>query len=149
MALRFVDTYGYQTKLVYTDEAFVIYGNPTNWNYYFDKPATPATAAGIEIKQYTRKAHTRRSYPGDPTPVNVSQAACEWVFDPGRKVGNAVPGYSIVLDDGTEKRQFTFDGDVAELILFCKEHLKAATAVYTQGARYTVTPGEVEGGGDA
>ncbi len=146
MATRFVNTWSYQTKLVYTDEAFVVYGNPLNWNYFFDKEISSAAAEGLTPKGYVRSEHKRRRYPGDPSPINVSQANCEWVFDPGRKVGNAVPGFSIVLDDGTEKRQFTFDGDVSELLLFAKEHLKAKTRIYTQGARYVVEKGEVEGG---
>jgi hypothetical protein len=145
MALRFVVNETYQQKLKYEDEAFAVYGSVTNWNYFFDKLIVPVSENGLVVKQYTRGAHSRRRYPGDPAPINVSQAACEWVFDPGRKVGAAVPGFTIVLDDGTEKRQFQFNGDVAELLLFAEDHLKNPTAIYTQGARYQVTPGENEG----
>jgi hypothetical protein len=144
MSLRFLIDESYQQKLQYEDEAFTVYGSVTNWNYFFDKLIVPVSEAGLQVKTYTRSASTRRRYKGDPSPINVSASAHEWVYDPGRKVGNAVPGYTIVLDDGIEKRQFQFNGDVAELLLFAADHVNAPTRIYTQGARYEVEKSEVE-----
>lgn len=62
------------------------------------------------------------------------------MVDPGRKVGNALPGYSFILDDGTEKRQFTTDADVMDLHSYLLSDLSAETKLYTQGARYVITP---------
>jgi len=145
MALRFLVNESYRQKLKYEDEAFTVYGSVTNWNYFFDKLIVPVSESGLSVQTYVRGAHTRRRYPGDTAPINVSQAQCEWVFDPGRKVGNAVPGFTIILDDKTEKRQFQYAGDIAALLLFAEDHLKKETAIYTQGARYIVKPGETEG----
>ena len=142
---RFVDSYGYRTKLVLDGYTWNIYGHPANWAY-FCKTALAAAADGDrELKVGSRKAHTRRKYVGDPAPSNVATHTRDWIYDPGRKVGNAVPGWSFILSDGDEKRQFTTTGDVQELILYLQDEVKKDTKVYTQGAVYTVKAAE-EGG---
>ena len=60
------------------------------------------------------------------------------MYDPGRKVGNALPGYEFILDDGTEKRQFTTDADVMDLHAYLKGELLKQTKLYTNGARYVI-----------
>ena len=67
------------------------------------------------------------------------------MVDPGRKVGSALPGYSFILDDGTETRQFTTDADVIDLHSYLLGELNADTKLYTQGARYII---KVVGDGD-
>ena len=62
------------------------------------------------------------------------------MYDPGRKVGSAFPGFSFILDDGTERRQFTLEGDVMDLHSYLLSQLNAETKLYTQGARYTINP---------
>ena len=62
------------------------------------------------------------------------------MVDPGRKVGNALPGFSFILDDGTERRQFTLQGNVMDLHAYLITELNAETKLYTQGARYVITP---------
>lgn len=142
---RFVDTYGYQTALQIPSVDWKIYGHPVNFNYYVSTPLVPASEAGRSFTTTNRKAHSRRKYINDPTPSNVGSSTVFYMKDPGRKVGNAVPGWSFILDDGLEKRQFTTDGDVSELIQYLEDAIKMECRVYTQGARYIVKPGE---GGD-
>ena len=139
MSKRFIDTYGYDTELVVPDQPWVIYGNPTNFNYFVTTPLVPAAAAGRQYQGGIKKAHTRRRYVNDPSPSNVSSHNYAYLDDPGRKVGNAIPGWSFILDDGTEKRQFTTTGDVVTLIAYLEDAVKEATWVYTQGARYTLS----------
>ena len=67
------------------------------------------------------------------------------MYDPGRKVGNALPGFSFILDDGIEKRQFTLDGNVMDLHAYLVAQLKVDVKLYTQGARYDIAKAE---GGD-
>ena len=62
------------------------------------------------------------------------------MVDPGRKVGSALPGFSFILDDGTEKRQFTLQGNVMDLHAYLVGELNAETKLYTQGARYVIAP---------
>ena len=61
------------------------------------------------------KAFTRRRYPGDPTPSNVSATTREYLYDPGRRNGSSTPGNPFILDDGVEKRSFTYTGPFMNL----------------------------------
>lgn len=127
-------------KCTPTGQAFSIWCIPDNFNYFVTTPVTPDSTEAVVNKQTTVKAHTRRKYVGDPAPSNVSAATREFMVDPGRKVGNALPGFSFILDDGTEKRQFTLQGDVMDLHAYLVTELNAETKLYTQGARYVITP---------
>ena len=129
-------------KCTPTGEAFSVWCIPANFNYFVTTPLTPDSAGSVVNKQASVKAHTRRKYVGDPAPSNVSASTREFMVDPGRKVGNALPGFSFILDDGTEKRQFTLQGDVMDLHAYLVGELKAETKLYTQGARYVITPSE-------
>jgi len=134
MALRFVDTYGYDTKLVVPEVDWFIYGHPQNFAYFVSTPLVPAVEGGRVTKQSSKKSHTRRRYVGDPAPMNVDGHSFDYLYDPGRKVGSAIPGWSFILDDGTEKRQFTTTGDVQNLVLYLQDNLKMTCKLYTQGA---------------
>ena len=133
---RFVDTYGYQTKLTVPDQPWVIYGHPTNFNYFVTTPLTPVTPGDREYQQSNKKSHSRRSYKGDTVPSTVAAHTYGYIHDPGRKTGNAIPGWAFILDDGTEKRQFTTTADVVALIAYLEDNVKAATRLYTNGGRY-------------
>ena len=92
-----------------------IWGEPANINFFLKTDLTPDSAGGVVNKQTTVRSHTRRQYPGDPTPVNVASSGRQFMVDPGRKSGNALPGKSFrVVSDaglpGEENRQFTYQG---------------------------------------
>ena len=101
----------------FTPDGFelAIYAEEANINYFMTTPLVPASVGAVVNKTATVKASTRRQYVGDPTPINVSGGDRVYMVDPGRKVGNALPGEPFILDDGTEKRQFTFAGNVVDL----------------------------------
>ena len=115
-----------------------IYAEEANINYFLSTPLTPASVGAVVSKTATVKASTRRQYVGDPTPVNVSGGERVYMYDPGRKVGNALPGEPFILDDGTEKRQMTFTGNVVDLHAFLLSDVKEETKLYTTGARYVI-----------
>ena len=115
-----------------------IYAEPENLNYFLTTTITPAGEGEVVNKTSTVKASTRRQYVGDPTPVNVSGHSRTFMYDPGRKVGNALPGEPFILDDGTEKRQMTFAGNVVDLHAFLVSDVKEETKLYTTGARYVI-----------
>ena len=115
-----------------------IYAEPANLNYFLNTEITPASEGAIVNKTAIVKAHTRRQYVGDPTPVNVSGGDRTYMYDPGRKVGNALPGEPFILDDGVEKRQMTFAGNVVDLHAFLMSDAKAELKLYTTGARYVI-----------
>ena len=124
----------------FSPEGFVldIYAEEANINYFLTTPLSPASEGSIVNKTAQVKTFTRRQYVGDPTPVNVSAHARTFMYDPGRKVGNAFPGEPFILDDGTVKRQFTFQGGVVDLHAFLMSDVKAETKLYTSGARYVI-----------
>jgi len=132
-------------KCTPTGKNFSVWCIPTNFNYFVKTALTPDSVSGVVNKQTTVKAHTRRRYVNDPAPSNVQSHPREFMYDPGRKVGNTIPGFSFILDDGTEKRQFTLEGDVMDLHAYLLVELNGFTRLYTQGASYPITPAE-EGG---
>ena len=92
-----------------------IWGEPANINFFLNTDLVPDVAAGVVNRQSTVRAHTRRQYPGDSTPINVSGSNREFLVDPGRRSGNALPGKSFrVVGDaglpGEDNRQFTYQG---------------------------------------
>jgi len=115
-----------------------IWAETANINYFLTTPLTPAGEGTIVNKTANVKAHSRRQYPQDPSTINVSVSTRTYMVDPGRKVGNALPGSPFILDDGTEKRQFTFTGNVVDLHAFLLSDVKAETKLYTTGARYVI-----------
>lgn len=122
-----------------------IWAEPANINYFLTTTLTPAGEGTIVNKTSNVKAHGRRQYPQDPNTINVSASSRTYMIDPGRKVGNALPGSPFILDDGIEKRQFTFTGNVVDLHAFLLSDVKNETKLYTTGARYVIPK---PGGGD-
>jgi len=115
-----------------------IYAEAANLNYFLNTEILPASDGAVVNKTATVKAHTRRQYVGDPTPINISGGDRTYMYDPGRKVGNALPGEPFILDDGVEKRQMTFAGNVVDLHAFLISDAKAELKLYTTGARYVI-----------
>ena len=132
-------------KCTPTGRDFSIYCIPANFNYFVKTDLVPDTEEGVVNKQSSVSAHTRRKYIDDPAPSNVSGHSREYMYDPGRKVGNSIPGFSFILDDGIEKRQFTLDGNVMDLHAYLVSDLSVDVKLYTQGARYVIEAPDSDG----
>lgn len=117
---------------------FSIYCIPTNFNYFVKTPVVPDTVDSVVNKTSQVKSHARRKYIDDPAPSNVDAHPRTYLFDPGRKVGNAIPGFSFILDDEVEKRQFTLQGDVVDLHAYLVSNLSKDVTLYTEGASYEI-----------
>ena len=124
---------------------FTIYAEPDNINIFLEDVLEPDTIDGPENVQSTVGGHTRRRYPGDATPINVSGHTRTFVVDPSRKSGNALPGRSFMLaalganDVIVEKRQFTFKGDFKDLLAWARASVGQKSFLYMNtGARYTL-----------
>ena len=118
---------------------FFIYGEPANINYFVETDLTPVSEAGAETRQSSVSAHTRRRYVGDTNPINVSGSQREWLYDPGRKVGNALPGSPFILSDGIETRQFTLQGDIVDLHSYLVGEASMDLTLRTgDGAKYKI-----------
>ncbi len=121
-----------------------IYAETANINYFLKTPLAPASAEGAQNKTANVSAFSRRRYPGDPEPSNVSASTREFLYDPGRRNGNATPGSPFILDDGVEKRSFTFTGPFTDLHAFLVGDAKMDFRVFSPSASYDITA--VEGG---
>ena len=115
-----------------------IYGETDNINYFLNTSLTPASAGGVTNTQQTIKAHSRRKYVGDNTPANVSSHSRTVMFDPGRRNGAATPGQEMILDDGVEKRSFTYTGSWTEVHAHLVGDAKMDLSAYSASARYLI-----------
>ena len=126
---------------------FFIYGEPDNINFFVTTPLAPVSEEGAETRQASVSAHTRRRYAGDTNPINVSGSQREYLYDPGRKVGNALPGNSFILSGGGEKRQFTLQGEIVDLHAYLVGEASIALRLHTgRGASYPIAAASAEGG---
>lgn len=125
-------------KMVPAGKDIAIYGEPANINYFVTTPLVPVSETSAVDKQSSVKAHTRRKYAGDPTPINVSGGDREYLYDPGRRNGSAVPGNPFILDDGTEKRQFRYTGTLMDLHAYIKGEAAMDLILYSQSAAYDI-----------
>ena len=123
-----------------------IYAETANINYFLKTPLSPASAEGVQNKTANVSAFTRRRYPGDPEPSNVSASTREFLYDPGRRNGNATPGKPFILDDGVEKRAFTFTGPFTDLHAFLVGDAKMDFRLFSPSASYSISA--VGGGGE-
>ena len=125
-------------KHVYDENGNAIYAETANINYFLKTPLAPASAAGAVNKTANVKAFTRRRYPGDPEPSNVGATTREYLYDPGRRNGNATPGSPFILDDGVEKRAFTFTGPFLDLHAFLVGNAAMGLDMYSPSASYVI-----------
>ena len=125
-------------KHVFDLEGDAIYAETANINYFLKTALTPASAEGVVNKTANVSAFTRRRYPGDPEPSNVSASDREFLYDPGRRNGNATPGQPFILDDGVEKRSFTFTGPFTNLHAFLVGDAKMDFRVFSPSASYDI-----------
>lgn len=116
-----------------------IFGETDNLNYFLTTSLEPDTVGGVVNKQSSVKAFTRRRYKGDDEKANVSAGTREYLYDPGRRNGAATPGKPFILDDGVEKRAFTFTGPFTNLHAFFVGDAKMDLRIYSPSASYEIT----------
>ena len=126
-------------KHVFDLEGGAIYAETANINYFLKTELVPASAEGVTNKTASVSAFTRRRYPGDPAPSNVSASSRDYLYDPGRRNGNATPGQPFILDDGVEKRSFTFTGPFTNLHAFLVGDAAMDFRVFSPSASYDIT----------
>ena len=126
-------------KHVYDEKGNGIYGETANINYFLKTPLAPASEGSVVEKTANVSAFSRRRYPGDPEPSNVSASTRQFLFDPGRRNGNATPGKQFILDDGVEKRTFTFTGPFNDLHAFIVSDAAMDLRLFSPSASYEIT----------
>ena len=126
-------------KHVFDADGNAIYGETANINYFLKTELVPAGQGTTVNKTSSVKAFTRRRYPGDPEASNVSATTREYLFDPGRRNGAATPGSPFILDDGVEKRAFTFTGPFLDLHAFIVGDASMDLTLSSPSASYVIT----------
>ena len=117
-----------------------IYAETANLNYFLSSNLEPDVSDGVTNQQSTVSSYTRRLFPGDISGPTVTSHSRTYLVDPGRKNGSATPGQEMLLDDGTEKRAFTYTGPWIEVHSFLTTALKPGTTkCYSASARYDIT----------
>jgi hypothetical protein len=121
---------------------FSLFGELTNMNYFLKTPVTADASQGPSVKQVTVKPHTRRRYPGDPAPINVSGAQREFLVDPTRRSGSGLPGRTITLvsDYGLpneERRSFTLYGNWVDFHAWLIGKAKYALRAYNNSGAWS------------
>jgi hypothetical protein len=119
-----------------------IYAETANINYFLGDPLTADTTSGPTNSAAQVAGSTRRQYPGDSTTISVSAATREFLVDPSRKSGNALPGRNFALKErggAGEFRSFTFKGRMMDLHAFLSGEVNKNVFLYgPSGARYTI-----------
>jgi len=134
-------------KHIFDASGNAIFAETDNINYFLKTPLAPASAGSVVEKTSSVKAHARRQYPGDTTPANIPVSTREYLFDPGRRNGAATPGKPFILDDGVEKRSFTFTGPFNDLHAFIVSDAAMDLKLYSPSARYDIVAAGAGGGG--
>ena len=102
---------------------------PENLNYFVDVAGAglePQTSADVVVAETNSKGGnaTVRRYPGDPKPFTRANTSKKVMKNRTVRHGNALPGRGFTLDDGTEMRAFTYQGDLRALHALLVGHLK-------------------------
>lgn len=129
-------------KMIPEGTDIAIYGEPANINYFVSTDLEPATAGAVVNRESTVSSFKRRRFVGDDEPVTVSSFDREYMFDPGRRNGGGTPGRPFILDDGTERRQFSFTGTVADLHAYLVGDAAMAFTLFSPSASYEIAAAE-------
>ena len=102
---------------------------PENLNYFIDvagaglTPQDSSTVTNATSQSKGGSASVSR-FPGDPAPYSRANVPKTIMKNRNVRHGNALPGRRFILDDGTERRQFTYQGNLAALHALLVGHLK-------------------------
>lgn len=125
-------------------QPLTIYGETANLNFFLNGDLEPDTVDGPTSAQVSVSSSSRRQYPGDATTINVGGSQREFLKDPSRSSGPALPGRNFILsqrgvEGGGEKRQFTYKGRLIDLHTFIRAEASSDLYLYSNtGARYTI-----------
>lgn len=119
-----------------------IYAETANLNHFLAEDLEPDAAGEVVNVQQNVGSHSRRRYVGDNTPSTVRAHVRTVLQDPGRRNGSATPGKQMILDDGTETRQFTYTGPWTDVHAFLMTAAARNMSAYSASARYLIVAPE-------
>lgn len=127
-------------------QPLVIYAETDNINYFVNGTLEPDAVSGPTNDQVSVSGGSRRQYPGDASTINVGGSSREFLKDPSRRSGSALPGKNFILkqipetpSDPAELRQFTYKGRLIDLHAFLSAEAAFPMYLYSnRGTRYTL-----------
>jgi len=122
-----------------------IYGEVDNINYFITTDLEADSAGEVQNREASVTSFKRKRFAGDTEPSTVSAHTREYLYDPGRTNGSAIPGNPFILDDGTERRQFHYTGDFVDLHAFFVGEAAMDLSLYSQSAKYAIAAASAEG----
>lgn len=128
-------------------QPLTIWAETANINFFLEGDLEPDEAGGPTNQQVAVGSHSRRQYPGDPSPMNVSGSDREFLVDPSRRSGNALPGKNFSLkaydaqDELLEHRFFTYQGTYRDLHAYLYTRCTYRTHLYNHtGGQPSIIP---------
>ena len=122
---------------VNAEQKTAIWGETANLNYFLKTPLEADTVGGVETRTKNIPKRSVRRYIGDPAPYEIGAVTgARYVYDPGRRGGSATPGKEMILDDGTERRSFTYVGSFIDVHAFILGDAKMDLTLYSEGDSY-------------
>ena len=128
--------------MIPADSNIAIYGEPANINYFVTTDLAPVSEGSVVDKTSEVSSHTRRRFVGDDEPTQVPKHNREFMFDPGRRNGGGTPGKPFILDDGTERRQFSFTGTLKDLHSYFVGEAAMDLTLFSPSAAYQIVAAE-------
>ena len=132
------------SKMVPADSDIAIYGEPANINYFVNTDLEAVSEGSVVDKEASVSTFKRRRFVGDDEPVTVKAHTREFMFDPGRRNGGGTPGSPFILDDGTERRQFSFTGTVKDLHSYLVGDAAMELTLFSPSASYVIAAASTE-----
>ena len=103
---------------------------------------TDLTKTGKDVVS-TVKAHTRPAYMRAKSKSSVASHP-RYSMQGVRQTKGAIPGYTITLVGGDEKRQFQYTGTMSSLVKYVKDNAKIEVTIYgPTGTPYDPIPAAV------
>ena len=106
-----------------------LYDRWDNFKYFADVTGLESSDEGQADATYSVKSHTRLPYMRAKSTISVAQHARK-VMTGVRGTKGALPGYTITLEDDTEKRNFQWTGSMSCMYAFLLDKAKVDVVLY-------------------
>lgn len=117
-----------------------------NLEFFCDTSGLTEASASVTNKQANVKGSSVHYYMNSAATYTRGATVRQFIHDPGRRKGNAIPGKPFVLVadaglPGEETRQFTYEGAFMDLHAFITGAAKMQVDLFSEtGTRYTAIP---------
>ena len=117
-----------------------------NLDFFCDTSGLTEASASVVNKQANVKGSSVHYYMNSAATYTRGATSKQYIVDPGRRKGNAIPGKPFVLVadaglPGEETRQFTYEGAFMDLHAFIVGSAKMMVDLFSEtGTRYTAIP---------